>query len=94
MGTVGQKEQSAYPIQSAREDWECEGMKKSPLTHLHEELSLLHHGFAPFAAFLDHPAAYHTTEHAPLTHCSENSALMNANTNVHHKSKIVHTPPK
>ena len=29
--------------------------QSTPLTHLHEELSLLHHGLASFAAFLDHP---------------------------------------
>ena len=29
--------------------------RSTPLTHLHEELSLLHHGLASFAAFLNHP---------------------------------------
>lgn len=37
------------------------------LTHLHEELPLLHRGFASFAAFLDHPATHQTAEHTAVT---------------------------
>lgn len=33
------------------------------LTHLHEELPLLHQGLASLAALLDHPAARHTCKH-------------------------------
>lgn len=33
------------------------------LTHLHEELPLLHQGLASLAALLDHPAARQTRKH-------------------------------
>lgn len=41
--------------------------QSTPLTHFHEELSLLHHGLASFTAFLDHSVAHQTPVHAALT---------------------------
>ena len=51
--------------------------QSAPLTHLHEELSLLHHGLASFAALLDHPEAQEITSVTScLTDCVITTTLL------------------